>query len=676
MITLDNAQVYDVEVFPNLFTLTAEHLWSDTVSVWEISDYRDDRRELIQWFNWLNATHTPMIGYNSEGYDYPMIHHLLHNPRCTNADLYAKSKSIITSANRFGHTIWPRDRFAPQIDLMKVHHFDSMAKRQSLKGLQFNMRSPNVRESKLDFDAPVAQPDVDGEVIPYNKWDVQETKRFARYSQGALEFRVSLVPQFGVECLSWNDTKIGEEMLIARLGKDVCFDWSTGRKQKRQTVRDRIPVSDILFPYIQFQTPEFQRVHEFFKTRVLTAADMEKDETKQHESPLKIKQEFAGLMFGFGSGGVHASVDRQVFTASDDWIIRDIDVKGMYPAISNVNRLAPEHLGEPFVQEYASLPQEREQYAKGTRENARLKLAGNAAWGKSKSKYSCFYDPKYALSIPVNGQMMICMLVEWLRAAVPRIHLIQANTDGVTYMVHKDDLDSCKAVEKQWQDYTLLVLDDAHYEKMCIANVSDYVAVYERKPGSNQPPKIKLKGAYWAPDMGDRWADSVTANGSWHKDLSFPIIQRAAVAAMVDGIDPEMYIRCCFDPYEFMGRAKVNRPDTLLLGGVEQQRTMRYYVARDGAELVKVSPPVAGGVLGAYKRANGVTKAEYERVMAETGGQWDERVCTANKSVYSERRTTYHAGWGIAECNVASDFRWDNVAYDWYVAEARKLIIA
>ena len=35
--------------------------------------------------------------------------------------------------------------------------------------------------------------------------------------------------------------------------------------------------------------------------------------------------------------------------------------------------------------------------------------------------------------------------------------------------------------------------------------------------------------------------------------------------------------------------------------------------------------------VGCYKRKNGVTEAEYNRVMAETGGQWDERVCTSNK---------------------------------------------
>lgn len=112
-----------------------------------------------------------------------------------------------------------------------------------------------------------------------------------------------------------------------------------------------------------------------------------------------------------------------------------------------------------------------------------------------------------------------------------------------------------------------------------------------------------------------------------------------------------------------------------MLGDREMQKTMRYYVARQGSEMVKISPPAAGGVVGQWKRANGVTKAEYERVTIETGGQWDARVCTQNKSKYEDRRIAFQAGWKVADCTVASDFRFDNLNYDWYIAEAHKLII-
>jgi len=491
MITLDNAQVYDVECFSNLFMLTAMSLNRDDCNVWEISDYRNDAAQLIQWFNWLQQTQTPMISYNGEHYDYPMIHMLMMSAgRASNADLYAKSQAIIGSNDRFGHTIWPRDRFAPQIDLLKLHHFDNQAKRQSLKGLQFNMRSPSVVDAPIPFDQPVRADQVDT-VLHYNKHDVLETKRFAGYSADAIKFRLGLVDQFGVECLSWNDTKIGEKMLEQRLGDDVCYDRSSGRKERRQTIRDRIALRDIIFPYVQFQHPEFQRIHQFMLNQVLTPDDIETSAVadfgggrKAQVSAIRTKGVFTdlhadvgGLRFHFGTGGVHASVEAQRFIATDEWLIRDIDVAALYPSLAIVNRLAPAHLGEAFVAEYAKIPAERKQHAKGTYMNAALKLAANGAWGKSNSMYSVFYDPQYAMTIPINGQLLICMLVEWL-LTVPTISLVQCNTDGVTYRIHRDYLAAAQAIERQWQDYTGLTLEDAFYSRMWIRDVNNYLAEY------------------------------------------------------------------------------------------------------------------------------------------------------------------------------------------------------
>lgn len=670
MITLDNAIVYDEECFPNLWTLQMECLHNDQRAVWEISEFRDDRHELRQWLNWLAANQVPMIGFNNEGYDYPMLHYLWMNPDATYHDLYKKNQSIIGSDDRFGSMIWARDRLAPQIDLYKVHHFDNKAKITSLKALQVNMRAKTVMESTVPFGAPVTAVEVETDVLPYGFHDVSETKRFAWQSMGAIEFRLGLVDQFGVECLSWNDTKVGEKMLEQRLGDDVCYDRSSGRKQRRQTVRAKIALRDIIFPYVSFEHPEFQRVHRFMLDQVLTPED-----AADPDSPIKTKGVFTdlhatvgGLTFHFGTGGVHASVEAQRFHATDEWLIRDIDVASLYPSLAIVNKLAPEHLGSAFTTEYAKIPVERALHAKGTYMNAALKLAANGAWGKSNSMWSVFYDPQYAMTIPINGQLLICMLVEWL-LSVPTIGLIAANTDGITYTIHRDHLDAAKAIERRWQDYTMLVLEDAAYSRMWIRDVNNYLA-------EDTKGKLKQKGAYWHPDPLD-YAGSISnaSPPAWHKNFNPVIVQRAAVLAMVHGIDPAVIIRAHTDPFDFMLSVKVNRSDTLYIGDVPQQRVTRYYVSTDGAPMIKVAPPVAGGVIGQWKRANGVTAARYNQVMQETGGEWDERVCTKNKSRYAERRTAIEAGHLVTQCNDVGDFRFDNVNYDYYINEARKLVI-
>jgi hypothetical protein len=653
-----------------------EPLYGDQVDLYEISEYRDDRHALMQRLNWLQQNHVVMVGYNSESYDYPLLHLFFMNPNVTYEQLHAKSQQIINSGygdNRWAHTIWPRDRFAPQIDLYKLHHFDNKAKVTSLKALQFAMRSKTVRESRLPFDKPVAQPDVDGDLIPYNKHDVSETKQFALFSLDAINFRIGLVPQFGIECLSWNDTKIGEKMLEQRLGDDICYERDErGKRHRRQTVRSVVRLADIIFPYVQFQNAEFQRVHQFMLQQVLRPDELD----DEGSTAIRTKGVFTdltahvgGLTFHFGTGGVHASVEAQRFHATDEWLIRDIDVASLYPSLAIVNRLAPEHLGQAFVAEYAKIPAERKEHAKGTYMNAALKLAANGAWGKSNSPYSVFYDSKYAMQIPINGQLLICMLVEWLMV-VPTINLIQANTDGVTYRIHRDHLAQAQAIEQQWQDYTHLVLEDASYRSMWIRDVNNYVAL-------DTKGNLKQKGAYWHPDPLD-YAGSISnaSPPSWHKDHSNIISTRAAVLAMVHGVDPADIIRSHTDPFDFMLRCKVGRSDQLLLGDAEVQRMFRYYVARNGAPLVKVSPPVAGGVVGQWKRAQGVTKAAYDAEMLRTGGEWSEAVCTKNRSKYDERRTSIESSWLVADCCDADWFDWSNVNYDYYIAEARKLIIA
>jgi hypothetical protein len=680
--SLEKAIVYDIEILPNVFTLHMEGLFSDVFSTWEISQYRDDRKELFQWFDYLYRNKIPMIGFNTINYDYPMIHYLFNNPQITNADLYAKSQQIIGGNDKFGNIIWDRDRFAPQIDLFKIYHMDNKAKTTSLKALQFNMRCDDIVEGKLPWDQPASEHDINTDLIPYNKSDVAKTKQFALHSLDAINFRIGLISDFGIDVLNYNDTKIGEKMLVKRLGEDLCYErtprWdgdNYGRKKTRQTIRHRIALNDIIFPYVSFEDPEFNRVLSYLRGQVLTPAEI--DDIGKEDVSIRTKGVFTGLKahvggieFKFGTGGIHASVNAQRIVATDEWLIRDIDVASLYPNIAIKNRLAPEHLGEAFVQEYAKLPAERKEWQakKGKKciEANSLKLASNGTYGKTNDKFSPFFDPQYTMAVTINGQFLLCMLAEWL-LKVPTLSIIQANTDGITYYIHRDHLDAAKAVEKRWQEFTLLTLEDVSYSRMFIRDVNNYVA--EGTDG-----KLKLKGAYEFPDPMN-YAESISTMQppGWHKDWSNVISTRAAVLSMVHGLDVETIIRGHSDPFDFMLRARATGGAHLVHGGAQVQRTFRYYVAKNGAPLIKMSP--AAGPEGMFKRKNGVSEAEYLKVMEANGWQWDGSVCTGNKSRYDKRETSVEAGWNVADCCTASNFRFDNLEYRFYVEAAKKLVI-
>lgn len=667
--------IYDIETFPNCFTFAMEFLDNDTKAVWEVSEFRDDRRELLQFFQWLASNQVLMIGFNNIGFDYPVIHQLWNNPNTNYIGLYDKAMQIIEGNDRFGNTIWADKRFAPQIDLFKLHHLDNKAKSTGLKALQINMRCPNVVDMPVENGKILTKPEIDNYLIPYNQHDVSSTKEFAIHSLDAINFRKELVPQFGIDVLNWNDTKIGEQMIIRELGDNVCYDRSSGKRQMRQTPRHRIDLNDIIFPYVKFENPEFNRILQYLKQQVLKSQDIDsfnedipKIETKGVFTDLKTI--VGGIEFKYGTGGLHGSLENKRILATDEWLIRDIDVASLYPSIAIKNNLAPEHLGNAFVKVYSQLPIKRKdvQAKKGKKctEANSYKLASNGAYGKSNSKFSPLYDPKFTMSITINGQLLLSMLAEKL-INVPTLTLIQCNTDGITYYINKQFECLAASICRQWEELTQLTLEDANYKAMFIRDVNNYVAI-------DLNGNIKLKGAYWTPDPKNYHKSIAEAQPvSWHKNFSNCVSTRAAVAHMIYGTDVEQFIRNETNPYDFTCAVKIRKSDMLLWDDKKMQRNTRFYVSTDGAPLIKQLP--ANGVEGAYKKANGVSDSEYNKVMKETAGAWDARVCTKNKSRYNTRESGIVTGFNVTICNSISNFRFDNIDYNFYIQEANKLII-
>ena len=557
-------------------------------------------------------------------------------------------------------TVRPSESFAPQIDLLKIHHFDNRAKMTSLKALQVHMRCETVVELNLPFDQSISQLNIEQKAIPYNKHDVKRTKEFALISLPNINFRIGLIDQLGPNCINYNDTKIGTKILEERLGRDLCFEldgWTP-----RQTFRNRVALDDIIFPYIRFQNSEFARVLSWMKQQTLTGTPVQ---TKGVFTELTAA--VGGLNFDFGTGGIHGSLENLVVVSDNEWSINDIDVASLYPSIAIVNELYPEHLGKRFVFEYAQLPIERKKYKKGTVQNAALKLSANGTYGNFNNIYSPFYDPQCAMTITINGQLMICMLAEWL-LTVPSLQLLQANTDGITYRIQRRYLPQAREVQKAWEAYTRLTLEEVEYKRMWLKNVSNYIA--EKLDGT-----LKLKGeAYWYPE---KFPDDISnaSPSSWHKNLSNLVSTMAAVAHMTNGVPIDQYIRECKDPYLFMICEKVQRGAYFCIGSERTQKVLRYYIAnKDGEPLHKIMPPA--GPEGEYKRKNGLSDYEYQRIKETVpAGVHDERIHTKNKSRYEIRQSTFHAGFGVIDCCDVARFDFTKVNYEYYEQEARKLVI-
>lgn len=640
---------YDIETYPNVFTFTAIH---NNGREWyfEISDRCSDLTDLCRFIDTLATQGCTMSGYNNIGFDYPVIHFIYkcRHARISAASIYDKAMSIIKAPQnmRFANIVWESDWLVPQLDLYKIHHFDNAAKATSLKVLEFNMRSDSVED--LPFDVGLHLDPNQIEILKqYNRHDVIQTQQFRGHTADQIRFRHELSAKYDRNFLNHNDTKIGKDFFIMKLEEadpGCCYKKINGKRHIQQTPRDSIALGDVILPYVAFEQPEFNRVLQWFRDRVIT-------ETKGSIKDLSCV--VGGFQFDFGTGGIHGSVESQTVSSDDEYIIEDWDVASYYPNLAISNGFHPEHLGDTFCTIYKDVYEQRKSYTKGTSENAMLKLALNGVYGDSNNQYSPFYDPKYTMAITINGQLLLCMLAEQLMK-LDSLEMIQINTDGLTVRYPRAYQKWVHDIARWWEQLTGLELEDAVYSRMMIRDVNNYISEYE---GGD----LKRKGAYEY-DLG------------WHQNHSALVVPRAAEAALVHGVDIREFIESHQDIYDFMLRTKVPRSSSLEWGGDQVANIVRYYISTDGKPLEKVMPPA--GPPGEYKRANKLTDQYFNSVIAEIGaGVWDERVHTKNRSKYEERRSGVNTGYLTTLANrMNAEFDPENINFDWYVKEAEKLV--
>ncbi len=661
---------FDIETYPNTFTFRARHVDSDQRWWFEISPRANDLIMLCRFVDECAINGNRWVGYNNVGFDYPVVHHIYHNRLLgiTVGDIYDKAMAIINAHGnaRFAHTVWESDWLVPQIDLYKIHHFDNMARATSLKVLEFNMRMADIEDLPFDVGTELTNAQIET-LCEYNDHDVDATVDFYHESKDQIKFREELSIKYDKNFLNHNDTKIGKDYFIMELEKaspGCCYDRSSGRREIVQTVRDSIAISDIILPYVKFSHPEFNRILNWFKSQVIT-------ETKGVFKDISCSVN--GFDFDFGTGGIHGSISSTIVSSDEHNVIIDLDVASYYPNLAIANNLYPEHLGETFCRLYKEVYEMRKQHAKGTAENAMLKLALNGVYGDSNNKYSPFYDPQYTMAITINGQLLLCMLAEVLMSS-SEVQMIQINTDGLTIKCPKRLSEWVTSVCGWWESLTGLQLESAFYSRMFIRDVNNYIAEYT-------DGKLKRKGAY-------------EYERDWHQNQSAIVVPKAAEAALINDTDVRDFIHSHPDIFDFFLRAKVPRSSILEWGGEKVANIVRYFVSTEGRPLEKVMPPA--GPLGKYKRKNGVTEDYYNLIMQEVNDAWDERIHTKNKSVYEERRSGINTGWTVELCNslpliiadpdyidnngcdggdIADYEEWrKSINYEWYIKEAEKLI--
>jgi hypothetical protein len=614
---MSNDYVFDIETYPNVFTLAVEHAEAPLHWMFEISDLRNDSRQIVEFLQFLKETDSRMVGFNNLGFDYPVIHTLIRMGQSDANTLYQKAMAIINAQDEDGgrwmHSVKPSDQFVAQIDLFKIHHFDNRARATSLKVLEFNMRSDSIEDLPFPVGTVLNREQI--EVLKsYNKHDVAQTKAFYYHTLDMIHFREELTRKYARDFMNHNDTKIGKDYFTMKLEEAgvACYDFGPNGRTPRQTKRPVIHLKDAILPWINFEHPEFNRVMNWLKAQTIT-------ETKGVFTDLTATVN--GFTFVFGLGGIHGSVESEVIESDGEYIIVDLDVTSYYPNLAITNGFHPAHLGKEFVSIYKHLFEQRKQYPKKSAESAMLKLALNGVYGDSNNQFSIFYDPLFTMSITLNGQLLLCLLAEGLMH-IPGLRLIQVNTDGLTVRVPRANKMLVDLARAAWQSRTGLNLEEAVYKAMMIRDVNSYIGVFE--DGST-----KRKGAY-------------EYKVGWHQNAGGLVVPKVAEKVLVDGAPIRETVEQWPEIMDFMLRTKVPRSSHLAIewDGQQPQKIQnitRYYIAEGGGRLFKYMPPLKG-------------KTEWRKIGVESG-------------------------WGVQVCNDINDAGKLPVDFDYYVREVEKLCL-
>lgn len=266
--------IFDIETYPNVFTLAIEHAEAPLTWMFEISDWRNDSKEIIDFLFKLKTDNARLIGFNSLGFDYPVLHTLIRMGKGDAKTLYDKAQAIIQSQDnedRWAHQVNPSDRFIEQIDLFKIHHFDNKARATSLKVLEFNMRSDDIQDLPFKVGTILTREQVE-KLKEYNRHDVKQTKLFYTHTLEMIRFREKLSTLYNRDFMNHNDTKIGKDYFVMKLEEAgvACYDYGSSGRKPRQTPRPQLALRDAILSWIQFEQPEFVRVLNWLKNQTIT----------------------------------------------------------------------------------------------------------------------------------------------------------------------------------------------------------------------------------------------------------------------------------------------------------------------------------------------------------------------------------------------------------------------
>lgn len=627
-----NVLIYDIETMQELFLIHVYNPKEDKHYDFLISQWQNTFDAFIRLMH--DKPDYYWVGYNNLRFDAQVVEWVIRNHNDWHelsgleicAKIAQKAQDVIEDANYEQFPEYREEDLSfKQIDLFKVNHYDNKNRMVSLKRLEFEMDLENIEEMPIHHTKrDMTQEEIDV-TMNYCINDVMATYEFFKVTTGdtehplykgndQLQLRLDIEKEFEINCINYSDSKIGDEIIK----KYYCEEKKITYANLPRTgfFRRKITVSQCRPDYIKFQTKQLIEFKEYIDSLVLGINDDFKESIN-----------FYGNTYTFAKGGLHTENKPEVFEADEQFEIIDWDVSSYYPAIIINNGRYPAHLGKEFLNGYKRMFERRLQLKPQAKKDKRiagivgtLKLAVNSVYGKSSDMQNWIYDRQLTMFTTITGELSLLVLIEAYELA--GIHVISANTDGVTIRIEKTHLDKMYEINNWWQNLTNYELERTDYSRIIFSTVNDYLAVKTNG-------EVKKKGDF-------------LTDFELHKNKSGRIIPIALEQYFINDTPVADTIINHINIYDFAMRQKANR-DFHFEGKFNGKTTVynkliRFYISNTGEKLLKVKNPEC------LSNAAPISQVE--------AGEWLMTVC--NK--------------------LSKDHPLDNINHSYYIERAERII--
>lgn len=552
-----------------------------------------------QWENSLDSfikfvdTHKEYywVGFNSLAFDSQVIEYIIRNhdkwhdlPNMEIVSrIYQKSQDIIDNSN---YGLFPEYReewlTLKQIDLFTIWHFNNENRRTSLKAIEFAIDMENIEEMPIHHAQEELTKDEIQLVKNYRKNDVWATYQFYLITIGQtdlklykgenkIEDRLAMQEEFGLNCLNWDDVKIGAEW------NKLDYIKLTNRNERDLKPKQIIHYFGKKFKQFFPKTVKFEskELNEFVRNLGEEYAINKKQEFKY-----KFNKELTATI---AKGGIHSCEGGRFIKPEDDEIYFQIDIGSQYPNAIRKYKVEPKHLpgwNNLIVSKVDRRLNHKKIYneTKNKKYNSLQKMGKLALNGGSYGRLNTQGDwqeyPYGMLQVTIGGQLEILMVAEGVLNKGFRV--ISLNTDGFDVIIkksrEKEFRDILTEYEKNIGNDVLGNFEYTEFKWIAQTSVNDYIA-------------LKTNGE--TKQKGDFEVDK-----ELNKNKSARIVPIALEEYFKNGVPVEQTVKNHKNIYDFCIRQKASKDfhyEGISKSGKNvYKKLIRYYVSLEGEQLFKI----------------------------------------------------------------------------------------